>query len=81
MTLGGIADLAILSERRTPTSFFDSRGVELLAQSRLVSHGIVMGGRWWPNEAVDKTDDLAHYVPAEGITHVGLTARHFGCNC
>ncbi len=47
----------------------------------LVSHGIVMGGQWWPNEAVDKADDLAHYVPAEGATHVHLASRHFGCNC
>jgi dihydroorotase len=81
VAIGGVADLAILSERKAPVSFFDSRGHELVAESRLVSHGIVMGGQWWPNEAVDKTDDLAHYVPAEGATHVQLASRHFGCNC
>ncbi|MCO5080275.1 MAG: amidohydrolase/deacetylase family metallohydrolase [Rhizobiaceae bacterium] len=81
VAIGGVADLAILSERKAPVSFFDSRGQELVAESRLVSHGIVMGGQWWPNEAVDKADDLAHYVPAEGATHVHLASRHFGCNC
>lgn len=81
VTIGGIADLAILSERQAATSFFDSRGVELVAASRLVSHGIVMGGKWWPNEAVDRRDDLAHYVPVAGDTHVERASRHFGCNC
>jgi dihydroorotase len=81
LSVGGVADLAVLSERRRPVSFFDSRGIELAAQNRLVSHGIVAGGVWWPNEAVDKTDDLAHYMPAEGQTHVDIASRHLGCNC
>jgi dihydroorotase len=81
VAVGGVADLAILGERAAPVGFYDSRGVELVADARLISHGIVIGGRWWPNEAVDKTDDLAHYVPAEGETHVRIASRHFGCSC
>lgn len=81
LAVGGVADIAVLGERLAPVTYYDSRGAALDADRRLVCHGIVAGGKWWPNEAVDKADDLAHYLPAEGRTHVGLAARHFGCNC
>ncbi|MEZ5780388.1 MAG: amidohydrolase/deacetylase family metallohydrolase [Rhizobiaceae bacterium] len=81
VSVGGIADLAILTERTGPVSFFDSQGAELVAERRLVSHGIVMGGKWWANEAAASTDDLARYLPAKGETHVQISARHFGCTC
>ncbi|WP_274627782.1 amidohydrolase/deacetylase family metallohydrolase [Arvimicrobium flavum] len=81
LAVGGAADITMIEERVAPISFYDARGAELVAERRLVSHGIVAGGKWWPNEAVDKTDDLAHYVPAERRTHVHVAARHFGRCC
>lgn len=79
LTVGGPADVAVLGERAGRVSFHDSTGAELVAERELVSHGIVAGGRWWPNEA---KDEVRAYAPAGRETHVDIASRHFGtCSC
>ena len=79
LAVGGPADIAILGEREGPVSFFDSTGAELIAERELISHGIVIGGAWWPNE---QKDIPRTYSPAGRQTHADLARRYFGkCGC
>ncbi|MDQ6433777.1 amidohydrolase/deacetylase family metallohydrolase [Mesorhizobium sp. LHD-90] len=79
LAVGGPADIAVLGERAGPVSFFDSTGAELVAERELISHGIVAGGAWWPNE---HRDTPRTYAPSGRQTHADLARRHFGkCNC
>jgi dihydroorotase len=79
LAVGGPADIAVLGERAGPVSFYDSTGAELVAERELMSHGIVIGGQWWPNEA---KDEVRAYAPGGRPTHADIARRHFGgCNC
>ncbi|TIV80245.1 MAG: amidohydrolase/deacetylase family metallohydrolase, partial [Mesorhizobium sp.] len=43
----------------------------------LVSSGIVIGGKWWPNETPDH-DETERFEAHAHHTHVDVAARHFG---
>jgi dihydroorotase len=77
LAVGGPADIAILKERAGRYTFFDSRAAELIAESRLVSTGIVAGGVWWPNNALDEPDETESYAPSRHCTHVDVAAHYF----
>jgi dihydroorotase len=77
LAVGGPADIAILKGRAGRYTFFDSRAAELIAESRLVSTGIVVGGVWWPNNALDEPDETESYAPSRNCTHVDVAAHYF----
>ncbi|RUW99011.1 amidohydrolase/deacetylase family metallohydrolase, partial [Mesorhizobium sp. M2A.F.Ca.ET.037.01.1.1] len=52
------------------------RGAQHLDQ-RLVSNGIAIGGKWWPNEAPDH-DETERFEAHAHHTHVDVAARHLG---
>ena len=69
-------DATVLRLESGQFAFRDVRGNIVKSQERLVSAGIVMGGRWMPNDAPGP--DLAAPVPALPATHAEAVRRHFG---
>ncbi|EHH09506.1 dihydroorotase, partial [Mesorhizobium amorphae CCNWGS0123] len=59
-------------------TFVDAVGASLVAEQRLVSDGIVIGGKWWPNEAAGDVSETERFEVHSHHTHVDLAARHFG---
>ena len=51
LRVGAVGDAAILELADGTFSYVDAEGVTLLGKQRLLSHGIVVGGRWLPNGA------------------------------
>ena len=48
---GAIGDAAMLELRQGRFDYVDSPGQRMVGGQRLVSHGVVIGGNWWPTEA------------------------------
>ena len=48
---GAVGDAAILEVRQGRFDYVDSPGQRITGDRRLVSHGVVIGGTWWPVEA------------------------------
>ena len=48
---GAVGDAAVLELCRGRFDYVDSPGQRLVGDQRLVSHGVVIGGNWWPVEA------------------------------
>jgi dihydroorotase len=46
LTVGGIGDAAVLELQTGEFNFVDARGVSMVGRQRLVSHGIVVGGKF-----------------------------------
>jgi dihydroorotase len=80
LSVGGVADVAILRRRSGSYPFHDSTGETLLATERLVSEGIVANGVYWPNETPEGDDETTCYHPQLRETHVARAARHFTCD-
>ena len=59
-------------------TFVDAVGASLVADQRLVSDGIVIGGKWWPNEAAGDVSETERFEAHSHHTHVEVAARHFG---
>lgn len=78
LAVGAIGDVAVLRLRPGRFTFVDAVGASLIAEQRLVSDGIVVGGTWWPNEAVDDLSDIERFEAHAHDTHVDVVARHFG---
>lgn len=74
--IGLPADIALLRQHPGRFTFVDSRGATLVADQRLVCHGIVAGGTWWPNED-GGADETERFQPPRQCTHVDLAARYF----
>ena len=68
----------MLRQRSGRFTFVDAVGASLVADQRLVSEGIAIGGTWWPNEAVNDVSETEHFEPHANHTHVEVAARHFG---
>ncbi|RVD63661.1 amidohydrolase/deacetylase family metallohydrolase, partial [Mesorhizobium sp. M4A.F.Ca.ET.029.04.2.1] len=77
LKVGGIGDVAVLRQQAGRFTFVDAVGAALVADQRLVSEGIVIGGTWWPNDAGDQ-NETERFEPHAGHTHVEVAARHFG---
>ncbi|RWC18939.1 MAG: amidohydrolase/deacetylase family metallohydrolase, partial [Mesorhizobium sp.] len=77
LKVGGIGDVAVLRQQPGRFTFVDAVGASLVADQRLVSEGIVLGGKWWPNEAADH-NETERFEAHAGHTHVEVAARHFG---
>lgn len=77
LAVGGVGDVAVLRMRSGRFTFVDSVGSKLVAEERLVSEGIVAGGLWWPNEAVDDPSETERFEPHAHRTHVDVAAAHF----
>ncbi len=77
LKVGGIGDLAVLRLQPGRFTFVDAVGASLVADQRLVSNGIVIGGKWWPNEAPDHNETERFEAHAHH-THVDVAAGHFG---
>lgn len=77
LTVGGIGDVAVLRQQAGRFTFVDSVGTKLIADERLVSKGVAIGGVWWPNEAPDHNETERFEAHAHH-THVDVAARHFG---
>src|SRR5690606_2505565 len=78
LAVGGVADLALLGMPEAPTTFYDANGASLVAPRGLISHGIVAGGVWWPNEVADS---VGNFTATDAETHVAVSRRHFGACC
>jgi dihydroorotase len=78
LTVGAVGDIAVLRLRPGRFTFVDAVGASLVAEQRLVSDGIVIGGTWWPNEAVDDLSDTERFEAHGHETHVDVASRHFG---
>jgi dihydroorotase len=48
---GAVGDAAILELRQGRFDYVDSPGQRMEGDRRLVSHGVAIGGKWWPAEA------------------------------
>jgi dihydroorotase len=48
---GAVGDAAILELREGRFEYIDSPGQRMVGDKRLVSHGVVIGGKWWATEA------------------------------
>jgi dihydroorotase len=48
---GAVGDAAILELRQGRFDYVDSPGQRMEGDQRLVSHGVAIGGKWWPAEA------------------------------
>jgi dihydroorotase len=48
---GAVGDAAILELRQGKFDYVDSPGQRMEGDRRLVSHGVAIGGKWWPAEA------------------------------
>ena len=48
---GAVGDAAILEVSEGRFEYVDSPGQRIVGERRLVSHGVVIGGTWWPVEA------------------------------
>jgi dihydroorotase len=77
LKVGGLGDVAVLRQQPGRFTFVDAVGASLVADQRLVSNGIVIGGTWWPNEAGDHNETERFEAHAHH-THVEAAARHFG---
>jgi dihydroorotase len=77
LKVGGIGDVAVLRLKPGRFTFVDAVGAALVADQRLVSEGIVIGGKWWPNEAPDH-NETERFAPHTHQTHVDVAAKHFG---
>ncbi|RUT91517.1 amidohydrolase/deacetylase family metallohydrolase, partial [Mesorhizobium sp. M7A.T.Ca.TU.009.02.1.1] len=77
LAVGTVGDVAVLRQRPGRFTFVDAVGASLVADQRLVSEGIVIGGTWWPNEAGDH-NETERFVAQASHTHVEVAARHFG---
>lgn len=80
LSVGGVADIAVLRLQSGRFTFVDSVGASLVAEQRLLSEGIVAGGIWWPNETAGNASDLERFEPHAHHTHVDVAMRHFGRN-
>ncbi|MER9075553.1 amidohydrolase/deacetylase family metallohydrolase [Mesorhizobium sp. M0904] len=78
LAVGAVGDIAVLRLRPGRFTFVDSVGASLVAEQRLVSDGIVVGGTWWPNEALDDLGETERFEAHAHDTHVEVAARHFG---
>ena len=78
LKVGGIGDVAVLRVMPGRFTFVDAVGAALVADQRLVSEGIVVGGTWWPNEAVNDVSETERFEAHAAHTHVEVAARHFG---
>jgi dihydroorotase len=77
LKVGGIGDVAVLRQQPGRFTFVDAVGASLVADQRLVSSGIAIGGKWWPNETPDHNETERFEAHAHH-THVDVAARHFG---
>jgi dihydroorotase len=77
LSVGAVGDVAVLRLRSGRFTFIDAVGASLVAEQRLVADGIVMGGTWWPNEAVNDLGETERFEPHAHRTHVEVAARHF----
>jgi len=78
LKIGGIADVALLRMRPGRFTFVDAVGASMVAEQRLISEGIVIGGTWWPNKAVNDVSETERFQAHASHTHVEVAARHFG---
>ncbi|MEW6632479.1 MAG: amidohydrolase/deacetylase family metallohydrolase [Pseudomonadota bacterium] len=76
LKVGGIGDVAVLKLHAGRFTFVDAVGASLVADQRLVSNGIVVGGKWWPNQTPDH-NETERFEAHPGHTHVEVAARHF----
>ncbi|TIP32646.1 MAG: amidohydrolase/deacetylase family metallohydrolase, partial [Mesorhizobium sp.] len=77
LKVGGIGDVAVLRLQPGRFTFVDAVGASLVADQRLVSNGIAIAGKWWPNETPDHNETERFEAHAHH-THVDVAARHFG---
>ena len=78
LAVGTVGDVALLRQRPGRFTFVDAVGASLVADQRLVCEGIVVGGTWWPNEAVNDASETERFEAQTHHTHVEVAARHFG---
>ena len=78
LAVGSVGDAAVLSLVAGQFPYADVVGKTMVGDSRLVSEGIVIGGRWLANDGTDRVPDLAAYVPRRPCTHADLARRYFG---
>uniref|UniRef100_UPI0025F04DA4 amidohydrolase family protein n=1 Tax=Mesorhizobium sp. TaxID=1871066 RepID=UPI0025F04DA4 len=76
LKVGGIGDVAVLKLQPGRFTFVDAIGASLVSDQRLVSNGIVVGGKWWPNETRDH-NETERFEAHPGHTHVEVAVRHF----
>jgi len=81
LAVGGAGDAAVLKLQPGRFVYTDSVGATLEGSERLVSKGIVVGGKWWANDAADAVPLLESYTLRRQETHAEVAARHFGCSC
>jgi dihydroorotase len=81
LAVGGVGDAAILELASGSFPYVDVGGQKIVGSERLVSHGIVMGGAWWPNDETQRPADLEAYRPSVPMTHTAAAIRHFGHSC
>ncbi|MGX8012013.1 amidohydrolase/deacetylase family metallohydrolase [Mesorhizobium sp. ORM8.1] len=77
LKVGGIGDVAVLKVKPGRFTFVDAVGAALIADQRLVSEGIAIGGTWYPNDAVDH-NETERFEPHAQHSHVEMMAKHFG---
>jgi dihydroorotase len=76
LKVGGIGDVAVLRQQPGRFTFVDAVGASLVTDQRLVSNGIVIGGKWWPNEASGH-NETERFEAHAYHTHVDVAAEHF----
>ncbi len=85
LNVGTVADISVLRLKTGQFPYRDSTGAEIIANERIVSDGIVIGGVWQPNEAGDP--DLETPPTSPRCTHTEMALNHFGrpytraCDC
>ncbi|TJW42241.1 MAG: amidohydrolase/deacetylase family metallohydrolase, partial [Mesorhizobium sp.] len=79
LRVGAVGDVSVLRQRSGRFTFVDAVGASLVAEQRLVADGIVIGGAWWPNEAVDDRA-IERFEGHARHTHVDVAGKHFGHN-
>ncbi|TIQ14454.1 MAG: amidohydrolase/deacetylase family metallohydrolase, partial [Mesorhizobium sp.] len=72
LAVGAVGDIAVLRLRPGRFTFVDAVGASLVAEQRLVSDGIVIGGTWWPNEAANDLSDTERFEARAHETHVDV---------
>jgi dihydroorotase len=78
LAVGSIGDAALLRILPGRFTFADVVGQTLIGDQRIVSDGIVVAGRWWPNDGPSTGPDITKFTPQAYQSHTEAIVGYFG---
>jgi dihydroorotase len=78
LSIGSVGDAAVLNLVSGNFTYTDVVGQSQVGHERVISEGIVIDGKWWPNDAPNAVPDLERFHPRVPETQAAAVIRHFG---